>query len=74
MNVLLAVLVALRLLLADTAVLLIHSLVISLPVMWLWDAVMPDLFGLKEITWIQALLLAVLCTLLFKTSASTSSK
>lgn len=48
------------------------ALFISLPVMWLWDAVMPELFGLKAITWTQALWLALLCSLLFKSSTSKS--
>jgi hypothetical protein len=40
---------------------LIVAVFISLPVMWLWNAVIPDLFGLKTITWTQALWLALLC-------------
>ena len=42
----------------------------ALPVMWLWDYLMPTLFGLKEITFCQALALGVLCSLLFKSSSS----
>lgn len=52
---------------------LVVALFISLPVMWLWDAVMPDLFGLKTITWTQALWLSLLCSFLFK-SSTTSKK
>ena len=33
----------------------------SLPVMFLWDWLMPTLFGLPEITWLQAWGLMVLC-------------
>jgi hypothetical protein len=51
---------------------IVIALFISLPVMWLWDAVMPDMFGLKEITWTQALWLSLLCSLLFKSSSSKS--
>jgi hypothetical protein len=47
------------------------ALVSSLPVMWLWNAVAPDVFGLKPLTWVQALWLSLLCTLLFRTSSST---
>jgi hypothetical protein len=34
--------------------------------MWLWDWLMPHLFGLKEITLFQAWGLNFLCGLLFK--------
>ena len=44
----------------------------SLPVMLLWDWLMPTLFGLKEITWFQAWGLFVLCGLLFKSDLTTS--
>lgn len=47
--------------------------IVSLPVMWLWDWLMPELFGLKEITWPQAFGLLLLCGFLFKNS-STESK
>jgi hypothetical protein len=50
------------------------ALLISLPVMWLWDAVMPDLFGLKTITWAQALYLSLLCGFLFKSSSSSKKE
>ena len=43
------------------------SFLLSLPVMLLWDAVMPSIFpGLHEITWLQAWGLSLLCGLLFK--------
>jgi len=48
------------------------ALIASLPVMWLWDWLMPEIFGLKEITWLQALGISVLCSLLFKSSTSNS--
>lgn len=40
--------------------------VMSLPVMLLWDWLMPQIFGLPEITWFQAWGLMFLCRLLFK--------
>lgn len=46
------------------------ALVLSLPVMWLWDWLMPELFGLKEITLFQAWGLNFLCSLLFKSHTS----
>ena len=33
-------------------------------VMWLWNALVPDIFGASEITWVQALGLLVLVRLL----------
>ena len=46
------------------------SLVCALPVMWLWDWLMPTIFGLKEITLLQAWGLMALCGLLFKDNTS----
>ena len=42
----------------------------SLPVMLLWDWLMPTIFNLKEITWFQAWGLLFLCGLLFKSNIS----
>ena len=51
------------------------ALLMGLPVMWLWDAVIPDLFGLKTITFWQAIGLLLLTGILVRSgSASTSSK
>lgn len=47
---------------------------IAFPVMWLWNAVIPSLFGLKAITWIEALCLYALCDLLFKSHTSSGGK
>lgn len=46
------------------------AMLVSLPVMWLWDWLMPELFGLKEITWLQALGITLLSGLLFRSSSS----
>jgi hypothetical protein len=51
---------------AAIAVLVGLSLIMALPTMWLWDWLMPHLFGLKEITLFQAWGLNFLCGLLFK--------
>lgn len=45
---------------------------LALPVMWLWNWLMPELFGVKDVTWIQAWGLLVLCGVLFKPSVGTS--
>lgn len=50
--------------------LVLLSLVLALPVMWLWDWLMPTIFNLKEITLLQAWGLNCLCSLLFKSNIS----
>lgn len=55
---------------AAIAVLIGLSLLMSLPTMWLWDWLMPELFGLKEITLFQAWGVNFLCGLLFKSHIS----
>ena len=44
------------------------AFVVALPTMWLWDWLMPKLFGLREITFEQALGVNLLCGILFKSS------
>ena len=46
------------------------QMLLALPFMWLWDAVMPDLFGVKTIMWTQAWCLMIMANLLFKTNIS----
>lgn len=50
------------------------GLVVAFPVMVLWNGVMPAVFGLKSITWLQALCIYVLCSILFKPHGSSSNK
>ena len=38
----------------------------AVPIMWIWDYIMPYLFGVPEITWFKAWLLYILCNILFK--------
>lgn len=52
----------------------IAALIVSLPVMWLWNWLMPSLFALPVITWKQALGLSLLCGFLFKGSNVNYSK
>jgi hypothetical protein len=40
--------------------------ILAFPVMWCWDYVMPSLFGLPEITYLQSFVLYFMCGLLFK--------
>ena len=53
-------------------IVLFISLLLSLPVMWLWNSTMPELFGLKQITWWMAWKLSMLCGMLFGTTARTA--
>jgi len=43
---------------------------VTLPTMFLWNYVMPNLFGLPEITFLQALALNFLASILFKNNNS----
>jgi hypothetical protein len=47
------------------------ALLFAVPVMLLWDWLMPTIFGLKEITLFQAWGLNFLCGLLFKSHNAT---
>lgn len=50
------------------AMIVVIGLVLSLPVMWLWNyCLVPATTGLNEIGWLQAWGILVLCGLLFKT-------
>ena len=53
-------------------VLALYAAVIAFPTMWLWNWLMPDLFGLKTIDFWQALGLNLLTGFLFKSSCSHS--
>ena len=53
--------------------LVIIAAVIALPVMWLWNGLMPEIFGLALISFKQALGLSILSGLLFKSTSSSSS-
>lgn len=48
------------------AVLLFVGLVLSFPIMWLWNWLMPVIFGLKAIGVLQALGLYLLSSMLLK--------
>ena len=48
----------------------IYAVLLALPTMLLWDWVVPALFGLKPITFLQALGLNLLCGVLFRSRGS----
>jgi len=49
------------------------SLLLALPAMWLWNWLMPAIFGLPTVTYWQALGLCLLFRFLFGTGLSSSS-
>lgn len=53
-------------LLVTIAYIAVFALLFSLPIMWLWNWLMPVIFGLTKITWIQALGLSVLSGFFFR--------
>jgi hypothetical protein len=56
--------------LGAVAVTVLVALFMTLPIMWLWNWLMPEIFGLITITFWQTLGLSLLCSFLFKSSNS----
>lgn len=50
----------------------IMAMLFAFPVMWLWNYLMPELFGLKEIGLWQSFCLLLLSGFLFRSGASTN--
>ncbi|MEH0153739.1 hypothetical protein V6R21_06295 [Limibacter armeniacum] len=46
----------------------VAALIVSLPILFLWNDLMPELFGFKEINFWQALEMGLLAGVLFKSS------
>lgn len=66
---------ALEYLLAFIIIILVAGfigLIVAFPVLWLWNWLMPDIFGLTTLTYWQAYGLYFLFTLLFKGGYSSS--
>lgn len=57
---------------AILAILIITGLVLALPTMWLWNYLMPELFGFVTIDFWHALGLNLFCGVLFKSNNSTT--
>jgi hypothetical protein len=51
----------------------IFSLILAFPVMWLWNWIMPAVFGLIKITFWQALGINLLCGFLFRGTTTAKS-
>ncbi len=54
--------------------LVVLALLLALPTMWLWNWLMPEIFGLKPISFWQALGLNMLSAILFKNSSCSKGK
>ena len=52
------------------ALIVVLAIIFSLPTMWLWNWLMPALFGITKISWVQALGINVLSGILFRSSCS----
>jgi hypothetical protein len=52
----------------------IVMVIMGLPAMWLWNWLMPTIFGLKEISFWQAIGLQLLAYIILPKSTSSSSK
>ena len=62
---------AIMLALGGIALLAVVGLLLSLPVMWLWNvALVPAIPGIAKIGWLQAWGILVLCNFLFKPAVS----
>ena len=60
---------AIAFLAAGVAIIIFFGLLVSLPVMWLWNiALVPAIPGITKISWLQAWGILILCGLLFKPS------
>ena len=59
-----------------TAILIVAvtAIILGLPLMWLWNWLMPTIFGLSEITFWQACGLQLLATILFKPTSLKTNK
>lgn len=51
---------------------ILYCLIIGFPLMWLWNAILPELFGFKLISFWQALGLSALSKMLFGNNKSSS--
>ena len=54
-------------------IVIIFAFVMGFPIMWLWNWLMPALFGLSKISVWKAIGLNILCGLLFRSSPKLSS-
>ena len=46
---------------------------LAIPTMMIWNTIIPSIFGLKTITFVEALYLNALCSILFKSNMPSSN-
>lgn len=56
------------------AIACVGAAIAAIPVMLLWNWLMPLIFGLKQLTFLEALGVSLLSSILFKSSSGSSSK
>lgn len=56
------------------ALVVVLSALMALPFMWLWNGLMPDIFGLKTLGFLQSWGLLILSGIIFKDSSFSSKK
>lgn len=61
-------------LLIAAGVFLVVGLFVGLPVMLLWNGLVPEIFSLPEIGFLQAMGLVILCGFLFRANVSVTKK
>jgi hypothetical protein len=61
---------ALEAILFIVGIFLLSAIIMGFPTMWLWNYVMPYVFGLTPITLYQAIALNFLSSILFKSNVS----
>lgn len=54
--------------LTSVSVIIIFSFIVAVPIFFLWNATMPQIFGLPQIGWIDAALLYMLFGILFSST------
>lgn len=64
---------ALATFLTAALIIVLVAIMLTFPVMWLWNWLMPMIFGLMELDFWQTLGLSLLCSFLFKSSSSSKS-
>lgn len=50
------------------------GLIVSLPIMWLWNWLMPEIFGLPTISFLQSIGLILLSHIFFNNSTTVNKK
>ena len=62
-----------EIILLGLGIFLLSAIIMAFPTMWLWNYIMPDLFGLIKINLYQAIAINFLSNILFKANVSTNN-